>query len=170
LGEGHGYGYSLNVPLWPGTDDDVFLEAFFNLVPAALEKFHPDIIVTQLGVDTFASDPLTHLYLTANGFSEAVNFFKSTGIKWLALGGGGYDTGNVVRAWTIAWAIMNEVGIPTLMPSQFIQTHTEVHFNSNKLKDSYVVDTEANTKKHAQKSANKAISYLHSHSPLLNAT
>jgi acetoin utilization protein AcuC len=33
LGEGDGYGYSLNVPLFPHTDDEIFVEAFTSLVP-----------------------------------------------------------------------------------------------------------------------------------------
>src|SRR3972149_2899 len=38
-----------------------------------------------------------------------VKRFRSFNLPWVALGGGGYDPDNVKRAWTLAWAIMNEV-------------------------------------------------------------
>ena len=77
-------------------------------MPPFIEAYKPDILVTQLGVDTFASDPITHLRLTTNGFETMVKRFRSLNLPWVALGGGGYDMDNVKRAWTLAWAIMNE--------------------------------------------------------------
>ena len=38
------------------------------------------------------------------------------GIPWVALGGGGYDMGNVARCWTLAWAIMAGKEIDDLQP------------------------------------------------------
>ncbi|MFZ3072358.1 MAG: hypothetical protein WA162_03865, partial [Thermodesulfobacteriota bacterium] len=46
---------------------------------------------------------------TTNGFEAMVKRFRSFNLPWVALGGGGYDMDNVKRAWTLAWAIMNEV-------------------------------------------------------------
>jgi acetoin utilization protein AcuC len=109
MGEGEGRGFSVNLPLPPGTGDKLFLKGFNEVVPAFIEAFRPDILVTQLGVDSFASDPITHMNLTTNGFEEMVKAFKSFNIPWVALGGGGYDMDNVKRAWTLAWAVMNGV-------------------------------------------------------------
>jgi acetoin utilization protein AcuC len=36
----------------------------------------------------------------------------------VALGGGGYDLPNVARAWTAAWAAMNEVALAPDLPPQ----------------------------------------------------
>jgi acetoin utilization protein AcuC len=109
MGEGEGRGFSVNVPFPPGADDTLFLTGFKGVVPAFIEAFKPDILVTQLGVDTFASDPITHMNLTTNGFEEMVKALRDFDIPWVALGGGGYDMDSVKRAWTLAWAIMNRV-------------------------------------------------------------
>ena len=119
-GRGRGQGYSVNMPLYPGTDDEIFLMVFQDLARDLVKAFKPDILVTQLGVDTFRTDPLTNLCLTTNGFTEAVRLFKDLDLPWLALGGGGYHLVNVARAWTLAWAIMNDVDPPDDLPESFI--------------------------------------------------
>ncbi len=135
-----GEGYSVNIPLPPGADDNLFLHAFDRTVPAFVEAFKPDIVVTQLGVDTFRTDPLSHLNCTTNGFCEAVRKLRDLAPKWVALGGGGYDPGNVARAWTLAWAIMNGVDAPTEMPKDFFDAHRS-EFADTRLRDRpYAVD------------------------------
>lgn len=96
-GAGTGNGYSVNVPLPPGAGDELFVRAFTSVVPRRIEQFRPDIIVSQLGVDTFRSDPLAHLNVTTEGFCAMVSTIKSMAPKWVALGGGGYDVANVAR-------------------------------------------------------------------------
>lgn len=106
MGSGAGHGFAVNLPFMPETGDDIFVESFNAIVPRFLEAFAPDVLVTQLGVDTMASDPITHMALTTDGFERMVRSFKGFGLPWVALGGGGYDLSNVARAWTLAWAIM----------------------------------------------------------------
>ncbi len=121
LGEGKGKGYAVNVPLPPVADDEIFLWAFSEVVPPLLKAFRPDILVTQLGIDTYRSDPLTHLQLTLNGFSTAVRWFWELSLPWVALGGGGYDLTAVPRAWASAWALMNGATPPEELPESFRQ-------------------------------------------------
>jgi len=123
IGQGPGRGYAVNVPLAPGTDDDLYIWVFMELVPPLVHAFAPDILVTQLGVDTLATDPLAGLNLTTDGFSQIVREIKSWGLKWVALGGGGYNIMNVARAWTQAWTIMKGVEIPDRLPRDFVNKH-----------------------------------------------
>lgn len=115
IGEGSGRGYSVNLPLPQSAGDYLFVKGFKKIVPRFIEAFKPDILVTQLGVDTMMSDPITHLRLTTNGFEEMVRIFKGMGLPWVALGGGGYDLGNVARSWTLAWAIMADKVVDDLL-------------------------------------------------------
>jgi acetoin utilization protein AcuC len=117
MGKGPGLGYAVNVPMLPGTDDEVFWEGFSAIIPKLMERFRPGVVVSQLGVDSFVDDPLAFLELTTNGFSEVISFMKERAPAWLALGGGGYHAGNVARAWTLAWAIMNDVDLPNDLPA-----------------------------------------------------
>ena len=134
-GVGPGKGCSVNVPLPPEAGDDHFVRAFRSVVPKRIEQFRPDVIVSQLGVDTFRSDPLAHLNVTTRGFCAMVEMIRSMAPKWVALGGGGYDVANVARAWTLAWAIMNDVEAPDEIPPSFLQQFPGAGFLNNKLRD-----------------------------------
>lgn len=136
MGMKDGTGYSVNMPLPPSAGDDLFVDAFDAVVPPFIEAFSPDIIVTQLGVDTFENDPITHLNLTTNGFETMVERMRAFKLPWVALGGGGYDLGNVARAWTIAWAVMNGVKAPSKIPKNFLAAHPGV-FGSENLRDAH---------------------------------
>jgi acetoin utilization protein AcuC len=135
IGEGDGRGFSLNVPLPPYSDDELFLLAFDRIVPEAVSTFRPDVVVSQLGVDSFRSDPLTHLNYTTKGFCEAVKKIKSLSAKWVALGGGGYDVANVARAWALAWGIMNDVDLPDEVPEGFLLHHRRSGTFPSKMRD-----------------------------------
>jgi len=123
MGEGPGRGYAVNVPLAPGTGDDVYLWTFMEVVPPLMRAYDPDVLVTQLGVDTLATDPLAGLNLTPKGFIKLVEEIKSWNRKWVALGGGGYDVMNVARAWSQAWAVMKGADIPDGLPEAFVDQH-----------------------------------------------
>jgi acetoin utilization protein AcuC len=120
IGEGRGRGYSVNVPLLAHTDDAMFLKAFDEVAYPLIAAFNPDIIVTQIGADTFRTDPLTNLEITTHSYCEILSKIKRFKIPWVALGGGGYDLMNTARAWTLAWAIMNSVELDPRLPSAFI--------------------------------------------------
>ena len=121
-GRGDGAGFSVNVPLAPYTGDEVWLEAFDAVVPPLLGSFEPDLVFTQLGIDTHFRDPITHLRLTTQGHNEAVRRLGELAAKsgrWVAVGGGGYDPGAVARAWTMDLATMAGFELPERVPDSF---------------------------------------------------
>lgn len=134
MGMKEGLGYSVNLPLPPGTGDELFMDAFKEIVPCFIAAFAPDILVTQLGVDTFESDPLAHMNLTTNGFEKAVCAFRDLNLPWVALGGGGYDLGNVARAWTLAWAAMNSAHVPDKIPKSLMDGNEDI-FRTDSMRD-----------------------------------
>jgi acetoin utilization protein AcuC len=107
IGEGRGKGFTVNVPLPAGTDDEVFERAFQEIVPPLLGAFKPDIVVGELGADTHLADPLSDLNLTNLGYSRVVEKLAEMSPRLLALGGGGYDLYKTARNWTLAWAVLN---------------------------------------------------------------
>ncbi len=120
IGEGRGKGYSVNVPLLAHTDDAIYMKAFDEVALPLINAFKPDIIISQIGADTFRTDPLTNLEITTNAYCEMLSKIKLLKIPWVALGGGGYDLMNTARAWTLAWAIMNDVELNPRLPPAFI--------------------------------------------------
>jgi acetoin utilization protein AcuC len=116
LGKGDGHGFSVNVPLFPYTGDETFIWAFDQVVPPLIERFAPDAVVAQLGVDAHWRDPLTHLALTTYGFEALFERIHQLSPRWLAVGGGGYDRTVVPRTWTLAWGVMSNQTFPTELP------------------------------------------------------
>ena len=120
-GEGRGSGYSVNVPLIAHTDDAIYMKAFDEIAYPLIAAYNPDVIVTQIGADTFRTDPLTRLEITTHSYSYIMRKLKALKIPWVALGGGGYDQMNTARAWTIAWSVMNGVELNPRLPAPFIK-------------------------------------------------
>jgi acetoin utilization protein AcuC len=106
IGEGDGKGYSVNVPLPVGTFDEAYLEAFNEIVPPLLEKYKPEILLNQFGVDTHYQDPLVGLSLTTKSYVEVSSALhqlahRVSGGRYLIFGGGGYEPSNVSRCWAL---------------------------------------------------------------------
>ncbi|HEY6567894.1 MAG TPA: acetoin utilization protein AcuC [Actinomycetota bacterium] len=120
-------GSAINVPLAPGTGGDKWLEAFREVVPPAVTAFAPEVLVTQLGCDTHASDPLAHLRLTTNTYRTTAQILHGlahevAGGRWVATGGGGYQWARVVpRAWTTYFAEMAGVDLPDALPAEWVE-------------------------------------------------
>ena len=117
-GAGEAQGTKVNVPLPPFTGDDLWLQAFTEVVPPLVETWKPDVLVTQLGCDTHHTDPLANLELTTAAYRRTAVALhdlahRAAGGKWVATGGGGYQWARVVpRAWTIYFAEMAGISVP----------------------------------------------------------
>ncbi|MDH7568169.1 MAG: acetoin utilization protein AcuC [Armatimonadota bacterium] len=116
-GVGDGAGYSVNIPLHPGTRDETFWRVFHTLVPPLVESFDPEVVVVQVGVDTHALDPLAHLELSVDGILRVVRAIRDWNRPLVALGGGGYNVDVVARAWTLVLACLAEVDLPDATPA-----------------------------------------------------
>jgi acetoin utilization protein AcuC len=126
LGEGEGYGYSLNVPLDAFTEDESWLNVHEKLIPEVMEAFRPDVVVLQNGCDGHTLDPLTHLRATTRLYEETVRIVCETadrvcGGRVVATGGGGYAIWQVVpRAWTLVWAGLAGIDASDTVPLEWI--------------------------------------------------
>jgi len=125
-------GSKVNVSLPPYTHDDAYRAAFERVVPPLVEAFKPDVLVTQLGCDTHATDPLAHFALTTKTYRYLARALhdlahSAAGGRWLATGGGGYQIYAVVpRAWTIYFAELAGGTLPSDLPQEWIErAHAE---------------------------------------------
>lgn len=103
IGVGRGRGYNVNVSLPAGTYDEAYLEAYEEVAAPLLNTFDPDYLLVELGLDTLAGDPLTHMRLTNNAVVEVLEQLLRLQKPMLVLGGGGYHVENTVRGWALAW-------------------------------------------------------------------
>lgn len=125
-GDGRGYGYSLNIPLEPFTEDDSWLASLRSVLPHVFHKFKPDVVVSQNGCDAHHFDPLTHLSATTLLYREIPKMVHELvhevcDGRWIAVGGGGYDIWRVVpRAWTMLWAELSAQELPEEVPKAWL--------------------------------------------------
>jgi len=160
VGVDGGVGYSVNIPLYPYTDDEIYLEAFNEIVPPLVRAFAPDVLVTQLGIDSYHSDPLTHLQVTTRGYEAAVKTLADLGLPWLALGGGGYDLSAVARAWTLAYGIMLEVEWPDGIPGRFASQTQASQLGIRQLRDTVSLDIPSDVRRDARRFAEESVAVL----------
>lgn len=96
VGVRHGRGYTLNLPLPPGSSDDIYLEAMRQVVEPRVAEFGPELIMVSAGFDARRDDPLAMMALTDAGF-EAIAACVRTwadqlcGGRMVAVVEGGYN-------------------------------------------------------------------------------
>lgn len=134
-GEGKGYGYSVNIPLVPHSDDLILEQALQRIVLPLIEAYKPDLLITQMGADFMRTDPLTRLEGTTAFMEYAARRFMATGLPWVAVGGGGYHSINVARAWTMLWAAMLDVELEYVLPLKFQAIVHELGIDQTLLRD-----------------------------------
>jgi acetoin utilization deacetylase AcuC-like enzyme len=113
IGRDEGEGYTVNLPLMPYTGDKSYIYAFENIIPRITEKFNPEIIIYQCGVDTHHSDPLGDLFLTHQTYYYLAKRMKElsekTCNKLLVLFGGGYNSdASVISYYNIMCGLLNK--------------------------------------------------------------
>lgn len=123
-------GSAVNVPFAPGTAGKVWLDTFDQVVEPLVRAFNPDALVTQLGCDTHATDPLAHLSLTTSDYADIYRRLhrlahEAADGKWMAMGGGGYQWVHVVpRAWTMAFSEMAGASLDIETPMRWRELAT----------------------------------------------
>ena len=70
LGSADGRGYTINVPVPQGSDEETWLSALeYVIIPAAIE-FAPQLVLISAGFDAHRDDPLGHCLLEASSFAQ----------------------------------------------------------------------------------------------------
>ncbi len=86
IGAKEGRGYTINLPLPPGTGNKSYLEAF-DFALDIIEQFKPEIIFISAGYDAHFKDPLANLNLTNKAYYEISNRLKKFRVIFSLEGG-----------------------------------------------------------------------------------
>lgn len=102
-GAGRGVGYTLNVPLPPGSGDRAWLAALDDAILPAARAFRPDLVVVSAGFDAHAADPLASCRMSETGFAamtrRALALADETAEgRLVAVLEGGYDPPALARS------------------------------------------------------------------------
>ena len=104
-GEGPGQNFAINLPLPRYTNDELYLSAL-QIALEAIERYQPQALIVQCGVDGHFSDRMvglklsTYLYEAVIREAHALAHRVCDG-RLLVVGGGGYEPEVVARCWSI---------------------------------------------------------------------
>jgi acetoin utilization deacetylase AcuC-like enzyme len=90
-GTGEGEGYAINLPVPPGSGEDVWLSLVEHLVMPAARAYEPDLVLVSAGFDAHRDDPLANCMLDSSSFAEMARHVRSLGVPVGAVLEGGYD-------------------------------------------------------------------------------
>jgi acetoin utilization deacetylase AcuC-like enzyme len=101
---------TLDVGLPDGTGDEAYLEALASSLPPLVDRFRPDLILYQAGVDPHADDRLGRLSLSDRGLAERDRFVareaQRAGAPLASALGGGYGADRMAVARRHAATLM----------------------------------------------------------------
>ncbi len=102
IGADAGRGYTVNVPMGYGMNDDDYIFAFREILQPIAGLYKPDIVLVSAGFDTYCNDPLGGMSVTESGFSGITRIILDIAQHYCALGTlfvleGGYDPPGLAR-------------------------------------------------------------------------
>jgi acetoin utilization protein AcuC len=119
IGSGEGKGYTVCVPLPPGSGYDVYTLVMDEIFVPLAREFKPQIIFRNGGSDPHFADTLTNLGLSMKGFSMLGRYMREVsgelcGGKELDFIGSGYNPVVLPNAWVSI--ILGLAGIDRILP------------------------------------------------------
>jgi acetoin utilization deacetylase AcuC-like enzyme len=94
-GSGPGEGFTINLPVPAGSEEDLWLSLLEHIVLPAARAFEPDLVLVSAGFDAHRLDPLAECRLETGAFAEMARHVRQLAAeRRLPLGGvleGGYE-------------------------------------------------------------------------------
>lgn len=97
IGRGRGVGFTVNVPLPPGSGDDLFLQGVRHTLSVA-RAFAPDVVAVSAGFDAHRADPLLDLNVTTHAFHRVGRLLAEEFETVFATLEGGYEPAALHRS------------------------------------------------------------------------
>jgi acetoin utilization deacetylase AcuC-like enzyme len=96
IGTGAGTGFTVNLPLEAGADDQDYRLVFHEVVLPVLRQFKPDLVMVSAGFDAHERDPLANMRLTTQSFAAMTMELRAVaaeccGERMMLVTEGGYD-------------------------------------------------------------------------------
>lgn len=75
-GETEGTEYTINIPLEKGSDEEVYLQKFIEIILPSLKKFEPEWILVSCGFDAHQKDPIGGMNLNSKSYKKFYSLLK----------------------------------------------------------------------------------------------
>jgi acetoin utilization deacetylase AcuC-like enzyme len=120
VGSGDGEGYSLNLPVPPGSGDDEWLALVEHVVLPAARAFEPELVLVSAGFDAHRDDPLANCMLSTDSFAAMAAHVRvlagDLGVPFGAVLEGGYDLGALASSVSLTLAAFGSDAAPVSVP------------------------------------------------------
>jgi acetoin utilization deacetylase AcuC-like enzyme len=131
-GSGEGLGYTINVPVPPGADQDVWLSVLEYVVLPAAYEFVPELVLISAGFDAHAADPLADCLLETRSFARMAchvrDMAAAVGAPVGAVLEGGYDPGVLADCVVATVAALAGEGVAeSIAPDPFVTSRAAAH-------------------------------------------
>ncbi len=101
-GSGPGEGYTINLPVPAGSEEDLWLSLLEHVVLAAARTFQPDLVLVSAGFDAHRMDPIASCRLESSSFAEMARHVRDLAGRVDAPLGmvleGGYEPGALAES------------------------------------------------------------------------
>jgi acetoin utilization deacetylase AcuC-like enzyme len=131
-GSGEGRGYTINVPVPHGSDEETWLSALeYVIIPAGLE-FAPQLVLVSAGFDAHRDDPLGHCLLDASSFAQMAchvrDMARMVGAPVGAVLEGGYHPAALTESLMATITALAGVGTAeSIAPDPFVTSRAAAH-------------------------------------------
>ncbi|GAC1317301.1 MAG: histone deacetylase [Thermoleophilaceae bacterium] len=112
IGAGPGEGYSINLPVPPGSGESTWLSLVEHIVVPAARAFAPELVLISAGFDAHRDDPLGSCALEAGSFAELARHMKALGAPVAAVLEGGYDLAALAASTAATLEALRDGGEP----------------------------------------------------------
>jgi acetoin utilization deacetylase AcuC-like enzyme len=113
-GSGRGEGYTINLPVPAGSEEELWVSLLADVVIPAAEKFKPQLVLISAGFDAHRDDPLAECRLEASSFGRMGSIVGEAAERWHAPVGavleGGYDLSALAGSVVATMAALGETG------------------------------------------------------------
>ncbi len=115
-GSESGEGFTINLPVPPGSEEDVWLGLVEHVVAPAAREFEPDLVLVSAGFDAHRADPLAQCRLDASSFAELARHARAiayaAGVPVGAVLEGGYEVSALAESVVATLSALAEGGEP----------------------------------------------------------
>lgn len=128
VGSGEGEGYSLNLPVPPGSGEETFVALVEHVVVPAARRFEPDLVLVSAGYDAHRADPLANCELEAESYAHMARWVRSLGVPVGVVLEGGYDLDALAASVVATLEGLTDGKAPrSVEPTYVVERAREVH-------------------------------------------
>jgi acetoin utilization deacetylase AcuC-like enzyme len=131
VGVGAGEGYTVNLPVPPGSGSETFLSLVQHVVAPIAREYRPGLIAISAGYDAHRDDPLAECNVDTEGYGDMTATMRALaaelGVPVLVCLEGGYDPGALAASAVATVKSLGSDAVPPEAPREPAATFAERH-------------------------------------------